>query len=202
MPAYTTIERVKLELGLDLAASTDDVFLNHHIQSSTRLFETLTGRRFDLNTYTHRVEQPLGFRRLQLPASPIVAITTLSYKGNLLDPADYLIEDAEAGFVVRTDGQSWQPTTAASNNVSGLPSQQPIGDYVVSYQAGYATVPEDVQNAVLQQVVLQWHKKGYNPNVKSISVLGDSMSFASGIESQYHPAFQSAVSRWTKVPVL
>jgi hypothetical protein len=202
MPAYTTLERVKIELGLDLAASTDDVWINYSIQSASKLIETLTGRVFGIRTWSIKVEQPFGFRRLQLPHTPINSITSISYKGSALSSSEYLIEDPEAGFVIRTDGISWLPTSAASDTTSLRPSQQPIGQYDVVFSAGYATVPEDIADAVTQQVVQNYYKKGRDPSVKSVSVLGDSISYASNGENQYHPSFSAAVSRYTRVPVL
>lgn len=202
MPAYTTLERVKLELGLDLAASTDDVWLNYSIQAASKLIETLTGRVFGVRTWTLKLEQPFGFRRLTLPHTPVNSITSISYKGSLIDPAEYVVEDAEAGFVIRTDGISWLPTSAASDTTSLRPSQQPIGQYDVVFVAGYTTVPEDVVDAITQQVCQNYYKKGRDPSVKSVSVLGDSISYASNGENQYHPSFAAAVSRYTRVPVL
>jgi len=202
MPSYTTIERVKIELGLDLASSTDDVWINYNIQSASKLIETLTGRVFGVRTWTVKLEQPLGYRRLQLPHTPVNSITSISYKGTALDPSEYSIEDPDAGFVVRQDGISWLPTTASSDTISLHPSQQPIGQYDVVFSAGWATLPEDVVEAVTQQVCQNYYKKGRDPSVKSISVLGDSISYASNGENQYHPAFSAAVSRYTKVPVL
>lgn len=202
MPAYTTLERVKVELGLDLAASTNDVWINYSIQSASKLIETLTGRVFGVRTWTLKVEQPQGFRRLVLPHTPVNSITSISYKGDTLSAADYSIEDAEAGFVVRADGLAWLPTTAAADTISLAPSGQPIGQYDVVFSAGYATVPEDVVDAVTQQVCQNYWKKGRDPSVKSVSVLGDSISYASNGENQYHPSFAAAVSRYTKVPVL
>lgn len=202
MTAYTTLERVKTFIGLDLAASTDDVWLTYSIQAASKLIETLTGRTFGLRTWTVKVEQPQGFRRLLLPHTPIVSITSIAFKGDTLLAADYLVEDADAGFVIRADGLAWLPTSAANDNVSGRPSAQPIGQYDVVFQAGYATVPDDIIDAVTQQVVQNYWKKGRDPSVKSVSVLGDSISYASNGENQYHPAFAAAVSRYTRVPVL
>ena len=202
MPAYTTLERVKIELGLDLAASTDDVWINYSIQSASKLIETLTGRVFGVRTWTLKLEQPFGFRRLTLPHTPVTGITSISYKGTAMDPSEYVVEDAEAGFVIRADGLSWAPTTAASDTISLRPSVNPIGQYDVVFTAGYSTIPEDVADAVLQQVVQNYYKKGRDPSVKSVSVLGDSISYASNGENQYHPSFAAAVSRYTRIPVL
>ena len=202
MPAYTTLERVKIELGLDLAASTNDVWINYSIQSASKLIETLTGRVFGVRTWTLKLEQPFGFRRLQLPHTPIISITSIAFKGDTVLAADYLIEDAEAGFVIRADGNAWLPTTSANDNITGRPSTQPIGQYDITFVAGYNTIPEDVADAVLQQVVQNYYKKGRDPAVKSVSVLGDSISYAANGENQYHPSFAAAVSRYTRIPVL
>lgn len=201
MPAYTSLERVKTFLGLDLAASTDDVWINYSIQSASKLIETLTGRVFGVRTWTIRVEQPYGFRRLQLPHTPLISITSIAFKGDVLDSGDYLIEDPEAGFVIRADGNSWLPTTAAADNITMRPSTQPIGQYEVVFSAGYNTIPEDIVDAVTQQVIQNYWKKGRDPAVKSVSVLGDSISYAANGENQYHPAFAAAVSRYTKAAV-
>jgi hypothetical protein len=202
MPAFTTLERVKTFLGLDLAASVDDVWLNYSIQSASRLLETLTGRTFGERIWNIRLEQPFGFRRLQLPHTPVVSVSEIKFRDNPIDPTTYLIEDPEAGFLILKSGQAWPSTSAASYNVSGRPSQQPIGFYEVEFVAGYADIPEDVVDAVTQQVILQYHRRGRDTSVKGISVLGDSVSYASGLESQYHPAFSAVLSRYTNVPVL
>jgi hypothetical protein len=202
MTAYTTLERVKVQLGIDLASTVDDYFLNYNIQSASKLIETLTGRSFNVRVYDLRIEQPFGFRRLQLPHTPIVSISEIKFKGDTVPSGDYLIEDAEAGFVIRADGNSWLPTTAASNNVTGMPSQQPIGQYEIEWTAGYATIPFDIEDAVMQQVCMNYYKRGRDPSIKGVSVLGDSISYAAGPENQYHPAFSAAVSRWTRIPVL
>jgi hypothetical protein len=202
MPAYTTLERVKTNLGIDLAATTDDYFLNYNIQSVSKLIETLTGRTFNVRLYDLRVEQPFGFRRFQLPHTPVISVEEIKFKGQVLDPTTYTIEDADAGFLIRVDGASWPSTTVSSNNVTGTPYGQPIGLYEVQWTGGFADIPFDIEDAVVQQVSFQYYKRGRDPSVKGISVLGDSISYAGGMENQYHPAFSAAVSRWTKVPVL
>lgn len=190
------IADIKLELDINLSDVSRDEYLERKAASTLALFERLTSRSFSVKTYTDKVSQPVGYRRLLLDHTPIQSITSIHYKGELVDPDTYEVESEESGFVIKSDGSAWESTAALTGTITGIPAQQEIGQYEVEYEAGYTDIPLEVIDAIIQQVCMEFYRRGRDPSVKSMSVLGDSVSYDSAATVGRHPAFDAMVMKY------
>lgn len=92
-----------------------------------------------------------------LPAAVLVTETT-STPVALVENVDFRVDYA-TGEIVRLDSWGYEKDWSA------------VG-YAVWYQSGFATVPSDVQDALLRAVVARWFTRGRDPTLRSESVPG------------------------------
>ena len=127
-----------------------------------------------------------GRPRLLLNVTPILTIASITLPdGSLVDPSEYMVEDADAGMVYRAAG--WPFTGQLHGGllyvdpVSG--SERPsisvvyAGGWVTPAQAATTpglprSLPYDLEEAVIMTVVARYRGGGVDPNVASES-LGD-----------------------------
>lgn len=88
---------------------------------------------------------------------PCVSISSIVVDGTTLDPSEYELRPAE-GIVARISGG--QPTAWLNWKI------------VVTYDAGYQTVPDDLVLIASQLVQILWYQNQRDPNMRSQSVDG------------------------------
>jgi len=198
---YVTLADLKLDLGIELADDSHDQYLERRLRVVSAFFDTLTERSFDQRTVTEKLSQSSGRRRLHLSEHPVTSITSISLRGSEIASADYELED-KVGFVTKTNGGYWDGTGIASYTIDGTPEVQEINEYTVVYEAGYATIPYDIQDAVVAQVSLEYYRKGNDPAISSMSVLGDSVSYNNSATTMRSPVFDAVVSKYRRMVVV
>lgn len=130
----------------------------------------------------------LGRPRLVLDVTPVVSVASVVLEdGSTVDASEYFVEDADLGFLYRSVG--W-PYSGLMHG--GLLFQDPTAGtarptITVTYAGGWVTpaqaastgwagparsLPEDLEEAVVQTVVALFRRGGADPNVASES-LGD-----------------------------
>lgn len=135
--ALTTIQKVKQALALDSSMWSDDL-LSWLITSVSTWFEGKCGRTFSQGVYTETHAVP---RDCILPVhTPVTAISSIIVDGIPLAAEDYQLD----GDVIRlsTLVAMWQGRKAT-----------------VTYTAGYAQVPADVEQAVIEMVSLKFQER-------------------------------------------
>jgi gp6-like head-tail connector protein len=97
---------------------------------------------------------------LQLTRWPIVSVTSVVENAVTLatDGTDYRI-DNEKGCLIRM-------------NSSGYPCRWPAYALAATYVAGYATIPSDIQDAVIRMVCGRWYAKKRDPYLMSETIPG------------------------------
>lgn len=160
----TTLANVKAELNITDGAS--DAVLQRYISGASRAAMQYCNRVFAVEAVS---EQFLaghagrlmrgGVNPLQLARWPLVTVASVTENAVLLVLAtDYLVDPA-TGQLTRVDSSSypqrWQP----------LP-------LTVAYSAGYATIPPDLEDAVIRMVTKRWRAKGRDATLKQRSVPG------------------------------
>ena len=163
MADLTTYDAVAAWLGTKSTA--DDGVIARLITSQSRRVEAWCGRTFGLGTYIERVDGT-GGPGLSLAQFPIVGVASvvclasgqLPSAGEVLDPGDYLSD--ETG-ITRTDGGVF---CAGCGNIQ------------VTYTAGFATIPEDVADAVIDLVARKFRARG-RIGVRSESLNGQNTSY-------------------------
>jgi hypothetical protein len=118
--------------------------------------ESLTDT-FRLNRWWGRSEHQGDRTVLYLSRRPIVAITSVVEAGTTLVAADYEVRAGSGGLM---------------RLFNGNPMEWARGLVVVSYDAGWDTVPEGLKRAAEKLMRLYWFKDGRDPNVRQINIPG------------------------------
>jgi hypothetical protein len=144
--ALTTLARVKRFWSIGV--TTNDVLLNELIAAVSGEIQAWLGRRILQTTATaEKPAAPLGDHILQLDNRPVISITSVSEAGTaLVDGTDFeCVEmDKKCGQVIRLSGGYPYPWNSALRRIS------------VTYEHGYATVPEEIAQAATELVLFDY----------------------------------------------
>lgn len=135
--ALTSLADVKESLGVASNDTSYDNLIIRKINQATLAIENYTGRRFALTTYTDEEYNGTGIDQIVLKNRPIVGTVTLEGRDTSLNEADFTTVDSELYFTNTTAG-----VLDLNFGAGGRWSR-----YVVTYQAGYSTIPEDLAEA-------------------------------------------------------
>lgn len=161
----TELSDVKDELGVK--DGTSDTILQRYISSASLAAMQYCNRTFAVETLSEQffADHPNrmvrgGVKPLQLSRWPLIAGSTIVTEDStlLVENTDYLV-DKTNGQLTRLDASGlsvyWHP----------LP-------LTVVYSAGYATIPLDVEDAIIRMVTRRFASKGRDPNLKQQNVPG------------------------------
>jgi hypothetical protein len=163
-----TLADVKLELGITSVA--DDAWLASVITRASSAAAVYCCRDFVVQTYSEQVfpdtepfpwQVPDDFSVLQLSRWPIVGAVTVTELGAtaaLVQDTDFLIV-ADVGQILRRDEDGKLSTWCST----------PL---IVEYQAGYAIIPADLQDAVLEIVKGRWYARRRDPQLRQEQIDG------------------------------
>jgi hypothetical protein len=164
----TDLDTVKAELDLSGVDANRDKRLTRYIKEASRAAENYCNRIFAAetveDTFFPRRDPPLvialeGLDPLQLIRWPIISVTSVLENGAALTlDTDYRI-DADPGQLLRLD-------------LNLYPRRWDALPIVVTYSAGYGSIPEDVSGAVIRMVVARQNAFRRDPNIDSESVDG------------------------------
>lgn len=112
---------------------------------------------FRLNRWWDRRDHPSAKTRLILARRPIVSVASVVEIGVTLDPASYEVRAGE-GSLERLTNDS--------------PAHWGRGKIVVTYTAGWATVPEGLKRAAEKLVKLYWDEMTRNPLLRQQNIPG------------------------------
>lgn len=161
MPALTTLDAAKAELGVD--GTADDARLTRLIDRASAAIVSYLGRdlaRSDAIVMDVMPASPCP--RLCLPLYPDVAVNRVMYGASVLDPASWSVD--------------------ARNGILFLPPLCHAMPVAVEYTGGYAlpgsdapTLPADIEGACLDTVRALWTSTGpgaRDPMLRSESIQG------------------------------
>lgn len=174
----------------DLGVSATDPALVRLVTAASKTVARILGRG-DLFYESGIVENVPGYGRpyLSLKRRPVISITSIALGGAPFDPSsDFLIEDADAGLVLRVGG-IWPATGLLRGGIVEEELAMATADgqgYVVTYEAGWVTpgqavtgwsgpprsLPEDIEEATIQIVSNLYRARGADANIIAES-LGD-----------------------------
>jgi len=157
--ALTDLTTVKEALGIVVA--TDDNLLTRLINSVTDYIENTCGRRFADTTYTDELYSGDADFELILKQYPLTATQAVSVKvaDVLLAAADYYTIQPE-GVLHKNSG--W---TRGIQNIK------------VTYSAGFAVIPSDLEQACIELVGLTY-KRGKNAELRSETIGSYAVTYA------------------------
>lgn len=134
------LDTVKRHLGV--GHNDDDDLISLYLDAATAAVEGPTGIGIPLRSATYRLTlDAFPCDSITIPLRPVTAVTSVQFKDTsgvtqTLTPTAY-VADFAMGTVSRAIGGSWPPTAP-------LP-----GSVTITFTAGFATIPADLQAAVL-----------------------------------------------------
>lgn len=152
----TTLDALKAEL--DIADAASDTALTALIGQWSATVETFCRRSFAVAETTDMIRLDKPCKRLVLERVPVTVVSAVTVAGTALDPSAVEIDHADAGFLLRV-------------NAAGRSLGWPVDRIVVTYIAGYATTPPDVERCVLDLCVRAWTARGRDPALRSEKIL-------------------------------
>ncbi len=152
----TTLATVKAELGI--TGTDDDAYLETLIEQASASIETFCGRSFASASQAQTFRLDRWRERLMLDRTPVASVASVVLNGTTLDGAAVEVESPGAGFLLRVDG-------------NGCSLGWPAGRVVVTYTAGYASTPADVERCCIDLVKLSYFARGRDPVLRSEKIL-------------------------------
>jgi hypothetical protein len=143
--ALCTVSGVKAYYGLTDSTTDIDNLLQSLVDSVSAQFETYCGRTFALSDYVEYYDGS-GKNRLSLDQYPITTISGIWDDVNWLWTASTLI----SGTYYRTVNNS---SLVFSDSATLTKGEQNIK---VAYSAGYATIPYDLEQACIEEVLVKY----------------------------------------------
>lgn len=158
MSALIELSDIKSWLGLEGAKTARDTFLTSMCTAWSAKFERRIGRTISQATYTDEIHD--GRRFVILPRNyPVQSITSLTIDGVALGSTYYYLN--ASGMIIRQK--------------NGLRFGGGRGSIKLTYIGGYATVPEDIKQALIQIVALDYYLSGHGNSLlpKTAEALND-----------------------------
>lgn len=207
--SYDLVDLATVKDDLMITDTSSDAFLQRvitRVSNEAKLFcnrvfqvEGLTDQIFpardtvNLSVLYGERMQPLQVTRWPMLAEPTVTEVDVDTNTVLVEGTDYLVK-YEVGQLIRLD-------------VHGRPKQWRSLPVTVAYQAGYATIPADVQDAAVRLINISWYGRTRDrmlrseniPNVREVAYW-----FASGpgASTGDMPPDVAAILERYRVPVI
>ena len=159
--ALIDLESIKEYLNISDTDTTNDNFLIRKINAMSTLAQQYMNRNLNVESY---IENLQGNNRqyLTLRNYPLVSVESVSFFDNILDSSQYDVDDycMERGMIYKETG--W----TANDFLIGIGGDPVPGKKIiqVQYHAGYATIPTDIQDAVIDLVALKFKESTYGDN--------------------------------------
>lgn len=183
----TSLANAKEFLKVPVSETTDDAILNRILSAADAFVKSYCGRLLEATTLTELHSTIQGQVVLMLDEYPVNSITSLhddidrTYGADTLIAAtDYIVDKVEG--IIKLDGIYFY---------AGLQNVQ------VVYNAGYVTVPADLEQATLELVAQKYHSYDkIRQGIESRSFNGESVSFFMG---EMLKETKSVLNRYRKI---
>lgn len=135
------------------------------ISSCSTQIQNFVSYQFAQATYT-RTFNGLGGRTILLPDRPVIAVTAVTVDGISIPQAVVATTPGflnDAKFCYITNGGRW-----SNGQFSADQFMRGVQNVTITYSAGYATIPADIQQACLFWIAQNYSMIGENPSVKRL----------------------------------
>lgn len=161
--SLTTLAAVKAYLGI--TAATQDALLAALIDRGSAFAESYCGRTIASTVYSNEAydykRDGNGRDMIFLRQVPVITFSSLSDKGTVIDPTNYVI-DTRVGIV---------------RLVNGLTFSQNPQAVLATYTAGFASTPVDLEGAVIELVASKFKLKD-RIGLAGQTIAGESISYS------------------------
>jgi len=159
----TTLGNVKGWLSPPLTSTGDDILLTRLVTAASQFIQTWLNRAIAAQSYVETRDGD-GGQRLVLGNAPVISVASLTIDGLPVPPAP---DSVSRGYV-------FSPTLLYLQGWMFTPGFQNI---VVSYVAGYAATPPELEQACIELVALRYKERDRIGQV-SKNLAGDVVAFA------------------------
>jgi len=173
--ALTTVAKVKAHLKK--TDTTDDALLAALVLSAQAMIEKYCQRHFDAADYGPEYYDGNGECDLLLNEFPLISITSLYVDAERVYGSDCLLVEGTDFVKYKDEGRIELLTETTGSYVSASGFVKAPLAVKVSYRAGYATIPYDLELAANEMVAFLFNNRGVVRNVQSQSIGGYSESF-------------------------
>lgn len=156
---------------LGTAQGTDDDSVQRLITAFSTKIQKWLGYNIAQATYV-RTFNGEGTRKLYLPDIPVTAVTSVVINSFVIPQGAFLANAQQAGWYF----------DAYSIALIGYVFHRGFQNITVSYQAGYAAVPSDLEQACLDWIKIAYFRKvsGIGPDVQQIKAGNTSITWGAG----------------------
>lgn len=156
----TTLANVKQWLGI--ASTNDDALLTRMVTAYSNQVQTWLNRKIASQSYSE-TRDGHGGNRLVLADYPVIAVASVAIDGRAIP--------ASSDYV--TPGYRF---TDQQIILQGYAFTRGYSNVALTYTAGYATTPPELEEAVIQ-IIAQRYKEKDRIGLKSKALAGESISF-------------------------
>lgn len=172
---------------LNISGSSEDALLTLYISAAQNLVENYCCRFIAQRSIVEDIFDNPQSRKLVLSQTPVIAITSIvDGDGVTINSGDYSV-DLASGVVTMETGEG-----------------DFLGDYIVTYTCGYATIPTPVQMAMLELVKQARNDKSRDQDVVIQQSTDTGMATYKGAvpgvqqADKQLPGLPDSVARWLK----
>lgn len=179
MADLTTLANLKG--WLNLTATGDDALLGRLVTAASAFVENWLGRAVGLTAYGE-TRDGTGGTTLAFAVTPVVGVTALTIDGNPIRPSP---DGIAPGYV-------FSPSRLA---LIGGGFRRGLANVLLGYQAGYAAVPPEIEQAVIELAALRYRERD-RIGLVSKGLAGETTSFA---QKDMPADVATALQRYRKV---
>lgn len=160
MADLTTLANVKA--WANVKTTDDDALLTRLISAASEYIQTWLNRSFASQAY-NEVRDGNGNCRMVFAESPVTAVSSLVVNGRPIP--------ASAGF-----GQAGYSFDKTMLKLTGYTFERGIGNVLISYTAGYAATPPEIEQACIDLISLRYKERDRIGH-QSKSLAGETVTF-------------------------
>ena len=190
--SLTTLQNVKIELGISLPDTQNDEYIERLIKAATDAIERYCQRHFSYQEGIVETVAGFGTSFILVSRTPLLTVQDIRILGVSiganLDPSEYEIFDADSGSIYRQAGWPWSAQTRGDITRDPLPGTE-RKRIEVTYTGGFVTpdqemdlsisrtLPYDLEQICIDTVVVMYRERGENKAITSESLMSASVSF-------------------------
>lgn len=180
-----TLADVKDWLGISSSDTTRDARLSRLITAASTRAVAFMGRGIAAATYTETYRGSGGVK-LGLRNFPVISVTSLAIDGTAIPAASQPASGPPSnGYIVTNLGSPIVKgallTLYGYAFTDAGPRSNPYGNVALTYQAGYASIPGDISQAIIEFVQALDQRRSIDINISSESISGvGSVSYKTG----------------------
>ncbi len=174
-----------LEQWLDLpAGNADEPLLSRLITAASDYIQTWCARSLASQSYTE-TRDGTGGARLAFLQTPATAVASLIIDGQAIPPGD----------AASTPGFYFTPTLL---NLNGYLFRRGLSNVVISYTAGFATIPPEIEQAAIELIAWRYREID-RTGMAAKGIAGETTTF---VIKDMPPSVATILAAYRRVPLL